>query len=83
MNEKLKYYKEKSVINDVYFKYKFENRYPVVVLQIKVDPTLTDVNIHPSKMDIKFSNFSKYKTKSMFSDINISKKRHMNDIFRS
>ena len=49
------------VINDAYFKYKFENRYPVVVLQIKVDPTLTDVNIHPSKMDIKFSNFEDLK----------------------
>ena len=50
-----------KVINDAYFKYKFENRYPVVVLQIKVDPTLTDVNIHPSKMDIKFSNFEDLK----------------------
>ena len=49
------------VINDSYFKYKFENRYPVVVLQINVDPTLTDVNIHPSKMDIKFSNFEDLK----------------------
>ena len=50
-----------KVINDSYFKYKFENRYPVVVLQINVDPTLTDVNIHPSKMDIKFSNFEDLK----------------------
>ena len=49
------------VINDAYFKYKFENRYPVVVLDIKVDPSLTDVNIHPSKMDIKFSNFEDLK----------------------
>ena len=49
------------VINDSYFKYKFENRYPVVILQINVDPTLTDVNIHPSKMDIKFSNFEDLK----------------------
>ena len=49
------------VINDAYFKYKFENRYPIVVLQISVDPSLTDVNIHPSKMDIKFSNFDDLK----------------------
>ena len=50
-----------KIINDSYFKYKFENRYPVVILQINVDPSLTDVNIHPSKMDIKFSNFEDLK----------------------
>ena len=50
-----------KVINDSYFKYKFENRYPIVVLQINVDPCLIDVNIHPSKMDIKFSNFEDLK----------------------
>ena len=49
------------VINDAYHKYKFDNRYPVVVLNINVDPSLTDVNIHPSKMDIKFSNFEDLK----------------------
>ena len=49
------------IINDSYFKYKFENRYPVVVIQINVDPTLVDVNVHPSKMDIKFSNFDDLK----------------------
>lgn len=50
-----------KVINDCYFKYKFNNRYPIVVLQINVDTTLVDVNIHPSKMDIKFSNFDDLK----------------------
>ena len=46
-----------KVINDAYHKYKPDNRYPIVVLNISVDPTLTDVNIHPSKQDIKLSNF--------------------------
>ena len=50
-----------KVINDAYHKYKFDNRYPVVVLNIDVDPSLTDVNVHPSKMDIKFSNFDDLK----------------------
>ena len=44
------------VINDAYHAYKPDNRYPVVVLNIEVDPSLVDVNIHPTKMDIKFSN---------------------------
>ncbi len=50
-----------KVINDSYHKYKFDNRYPVVVIQIDVDASLTDVNVHPSKMDIKFSNFEDLK----------------------
>lgn len=43
------------VINDSYHSYKPDNRYPIVVLSILVDPSLIDVNIHPTKMDIKFS----------------------------
>ena len=43
------------VITDAYHSYKPDNRYPVVVIDIKVDPSLIDVNIHPTKMDIKFS----------------------------
>ena len=43
-------------INDSYHSYKPDNYYPVVVLNIIVDTTLVDVNIHPTKMDIKFSN---------------------------
>jgi len=42
-------------INDAYFSFKPDNKYPVVVLSIEVDPSLIDVNIHPTKMDIKFS----------------------------
>lgn len=49
------------VINDSYHSYKPDNRYPVVVLNIEVDPSLIDVNIHPTKMDIKFSNFEELK----------------------
>jgi len=44
-------------INDAYSNYKEDTRYPVCVLIIDTDPRLLDVNIHPSKLDIKFSNF--------------------------
>ena len=47
------------VINDSYHSYKPDNRYPIVILNIKTDPSLIDVNIHPTKMDIKFSKFDK------------------------
>ncbi len=43
-------------INDSYHGFKPDNYYPIVVLNINVDTTLVDVNIHPTKMDIKFSN---------------------------
>lgn len=43
------------VINDSYHTYKPDNRYPIVVINIDVDPSQIDVNIHPTKMDIKFS----------------------------
>lgn len=44
-------------INDAYHGYKPDNRYPIVMINITVDPSLIDVNIHPTKMDIKFSKF--------------------------
>ena len=44
-------------INDAYSNYKEDTRYPICVLLIETDPRLLDVNIHPSKLDIKFSNF--------------------------
>lgn len=48
-------------INEAYSNFKEDTRYPIVVLNIKTDPTLIDVNIHPSKLDIKFSNFEDLK----------------------
>ena len=44
-----------KTINDAYYTYKPDIKYPVVVLKIETDPTLIDVNIHPTKQDIKFS----------------------------
>lgn len=42
-------------INDAYYTYKHEGFYPIVVINIDTDPTLVDVNIHPTKQDIKLS----------------------------
>lgn len=49
-------------INDAYHSYKPDNRYPIVVLNITVDSSLIDVNIHPTKMDIKFSKMDTLET---------------------
>lgn len=48
-------------INDAYHTFKPETRYPIAVLNINTDPSLIDVNVHPSKLDIKFSNFEDLK----------------------
>ena len=48
-------------INEAYSSYKEDTRYPIAVLIIETDPSLIDVNIHPSKQDIKFSNFDELK----------------------
>mgnify|MGYP004503837329 CR=1 FL=1 len=45
------------IINEAYSNFKEDSRYPVCVIKIECDPRLLDVNIHPSKLDIKFSNF--------------------------
>lgn len=42
-------------IIDCYHTYIHKDRYPVIILNIDVDPILVDINIHPTKMDIKFS----------------------------
>ncbi len=42
-------------INDAYYTYKPDTKYPIVVLNILTDPTLIDVNIHPTKQDIKIN----------------------------
>ena len=44
-------------INEAYSNYKEDTRYPICVIIIETDPRLLDVNIHPSKLDIRFSNF--------------------------
>lgn len=55
------------IINDAYFSFKEDTRYPIVVIKITADPILVDVNIHPSKQDIKFSNFEDLK--NMISEV--------------
>lgn len=50
-----------KVIIDCYHTYIHKDRYPVIVLNIDVDPILIDINIHPTKMDIKFSKMEELK----------------------
>lgn len=49
----VKNYDINRAINDAYYTYKPDTKFPIVVLKIDTDPTLLDVNIHPTKQDIK------------------------------
>lgn len=42
------------IIKDAYHTYLAVDKYPIVVINILVDPAIVDVNIHPTKQDIKF-----------------------------
>lgn len=44
-----------KIIVDAYHTYVPKDKFPIIVLNIDVDPILIDINIHPTKMDIKFS----------------------------
>ncbi len=46
-----------KIIIDSYHTYIPKEKFPIIVLNINVDPILIDINIHPTKMDIKFSKF--------------------------
>ena len=44
----------KSIV-DSYHTYIPKDKFPIIILNIETDPILIDINIHPTKMDIKFS----------------------------
>lgn len=44
-----------DAINQAYRQYLADNRYPIAVVNIEVDPYLVDVNVHPSKLEVRFS----------------------------
>ena len=47
------------VIKECYEQLIPKNRYPITVLYIECDPGIIDVNIHPRKQEIKFSEYDK------------------------
>ncbi len=57
-----RYIKSKIVLRAVEEAYKtflMKGKYPFYVLNIEIDPLLVDVNVHPSKMEVRFSDEQK------------------------
>ncbi len=42
-------------IEDAYQPYMMQHRYPFTVLQLQVDTEKVDINVHPTKMEVRFS----------------------------
>ncbi len=49
-------YKINKAIEKAYKDYLSPNRYPLVYLNINIDPFLVDVNVHPTKKEVRISN---------------------------
>ena len=45
-----------SAIEDGYHNYLMQHKYPFCVLMMEIPPEQVDVNVHPSKMDVRFAN---------------------------
>lgn len=45
-----------AAIEQAYQSYIPSDKFPFCVLNIKIDPATVDVNVHPSKLEVKFSN---------------------------
>lgn len=44
-----------KAIEDGYKSYLMQHKYPFAVLHLTIDPELIDINVHPTKMDIRFT----------------------------
>lgn len=54
-NRVVKNYEIVKAILEAYHTFIPKDRFPYIVLNIEVDPFLVDVNVHPTKMEVKFS----------------------------
>ncbi|NLV35145.1 MAG: DNA mismatch repair endonuclease MutL [Clostridiaceae bacterium] len=45
-----------AAIDSAYSTFLMKNKHPFVILDIRLNPASVDVNVHPSKMEVKFSN---------------------------
>ncbi len=45
-----------KALEDAYQPYLMQHRYPFAVLYLEMDPESFDVNVHPTKMELRFSN---------------------------
>lgn len=45
-----------SALDEAYSTFLMKNKYAFAVLNLEINPAIVDINVHPSKMEVKFSN---------------------------
>jgi DNA mismatch repair protein MutL len=45
-----------SAVDEAYKTFLMKNKFPFIVLKIEINPLQVDVNVHPAKMEVRFSN---------------------------
>ena len=60
-----------KIITECYHTYIPKDKFPIIVMNIDVDPILIDINIHPTKMDIKFSKMDTLKELTLIPTISV------------
>ncbi len=75
----IKHYALTQAIIDGYKTLLMVHRYPVATLQIELDPSLIDVNVHPAKLEVRFS---KEQELLKFVEITISQSLHQQIFIR-
>ena len=51
----IRYYPLQKAVTEAYGSFLPPHRYPIVLLHVRVDPSLADVNVHPAKWEVKLS----------------------------
>ncbi|MCL1990276.1 MAG: DNA mismatch repair endonuclease MutL [Defluviitaleaceae bacterium] len=51
----IKHYDLVRTVVDAYHTYLPKDRFPIAVIHIEIDPLLVDVNVHPAKIEVRFS----------------------------
>ena len=94
-----RYVKNNNIINAIiegYSTYLPLGRYPICIIYIDIDPMLIDVNVHPTKMEIKFSSEDELKEfitesvkksfnqeKEIIPDIKVNDTYQVDELFKS
>lgn len=80
-NRSIYNYKLNKAIENAYSDYLPPNRYPFTCINLKIDPFLVDVNIHPSKREVKISNEEHIIT--FFKNVILSKLQELKPVYSS
>ena len=66
-----------KAIEEGYKEYLMQHKFPLCVLHITMDTEAVDVNVHPTKMDVRFSNTMSFRNILTDMDKNALMKREM------